>query len=111
MSKRAEAAAVVFAALGDRTRLRLVSRLSKEGPLSIARLSEGEEVTRQAITKHLRVLEGARLVRATEQGRERIYEMDPKALDVARRFLDHVSARWDDAIERLRAQVEDDESS
>lgn len=108
MSKRADSAAVdVFAALGEPTRLRLVSRLCDEGPQSIARLSDGEGVTRQAITKHLRVLKEAGLVRDVERGRERIYQLEPKNLDVARKFLAHVSDRWDRALERLRAQVED----
>ena len=108
MSKRADSAAVdVFAALGEPTRLRLVSRLCDEGPQSIARLSEGEGVTRQAITKHLRVLKHAGLVRDVERGRERIFQLEPKNLDVARKFLAHVSDRWDRALERLRAQVED----
>ncbi|HEY0466529.1 MAG TPA: metalloregulator ArsR/SmtB family transcription factor, partial [Polyangiaceae bacterium] len=66
-------AAPLFAALGDETRLKLVSRLCTEGPLSIVRLSEGTDVTRQAITKHLRALADAGLVHDTRQGRERIW--------------------------------------
>ena len=101
-------AAPVFAALGDRTRLRLVTRLCDDGPLSIAQLSDGAGVTRQAVTKHLHALADAGVVRGTRRGRERIWELRPKRLEVARRYLDDVSAQWDAAVERLRAFVEDD---
>jgi DNA-binding transcriptional ArsR family regulator len=96
----------VFAALGDETRLRLVARLSREGPRSITRLAEGEDVTRQAITKHLRVLSDAGVVRASREGRESVYELEPRRLEAARRALDLVSARWDAAVDRLRDLVE-----
>ena len=99
--------AELFAALGDPTRLRLVRRLSAEGPLSITRLTEGEPVTRQAVTKHLEVLAGAGLVRGARQGRERLWRLDPRPLEDARRFLDDVSRRWDDALARLKLLVED----
>ncbi len=115
MSARASAArralrgsAPVFAALGDETRLRLVDRLCVEGPLSIARLTDGAEVTRQAVTKHLHVLAGAGLVRDVRRGRERLWELTPRRVDEARRALDAISARWDAALERLRAFVEQD---
>src|ERR1700741_4819029 len=98
--------APVFAALGDRTRLRLVARLCDDGPLSIARLSDGAGVTRQAVTKHLNALAEAGVVRGTRRGRERIWELQTKRLEVARRYLDEVSGQWDAAIERLRAFVE-----
>jgi DNA-binding transcriptional ArsR family regulator len=101
-------AAPVFAALGDRTRLRLVSRLCADGPLSIARLSEDADVTRQAITKHLHALAAAGLVRDTRRGRERIWELEPRRLDEARRYLDQISAQWDSAIGRLKAFVEEE---
>src|SRR5262245_39351708 len=99
-------AASVFAALGDTTRLGIVARLSAGGPLSIVRLSEGSSVTRQAVTKHLHVLAGAGLVRHARRGRERIWEIDRRRLEDARRFLEHVSRQWDDALDRLRALVE-----
>jgi DNA-binding transcriptional ArsR family regulator len=104
---RIEAAAPVFAALGDETRLRLVARLSTEGPLSIARLTTGGGVTRQAVTKHLQVLADAGLARSARQGRESIWELDPDKLEEARRYLDHISAQWDEALGRLRAFVEE----
>lgn len=103
---RLAAAAPVFAALGDGTRLRIVARLCEGGPLPIVRLAEGEAVSRQAITKHLRALEGARLVRSFRSGRERIWELRPARLAEARRYLDQVSERWDAALGRLRALVE-----
>jgi DNA-binding transcriptional ArsR family regulator len=100
-------AAPVFAALGDETRLRLVSKLCTEGPLSITRLSEDEQVTRQAITKHLDALAEAGLVHDMRSGRERIWTLTPKRIDEARRYLDGISAQWDKALERLRHFVED----
>ena len=111
MSPRASAVrradpAPVFAALGDRTRLRLVTRLCDEGPLSIARLSDGAGVTRQAVTKHLNALADAGVVRGTRRGRERIWELEPKRLEMASRYLAEVSGQWDAAINRLRAFLE-----
>jgi DNA-binding transcriptional ArsR family regulator len=97
----------VFVALGDKTRLRLLGRLSVEGPLSITRLSEGTGVTRQAIARHLYALDDAGLVRHARRGRERVWELDQKRLEFARRCLDEISAQWDEAAERLRAFVED----
>jgi DNA-binding transcriptional ArsR family regulator len=113
MSRRAEAAlrapAPLFAALGDDTRLGLVKRLCGAGPQSISRLSEGSGVTRQAVTKHLGVLLRAGLVRVHRDGRERIYELEPRRLVEAGRYLDHISAQWDDALGRLKALVECDD--
>src|SRR5579864_6809276 len=99
-------AAPAFAALGDATRLRLVARLCTDGPSSIMRLTEGAAISRQAITKHLRALEGAGLVRSDRVGRERIWELQPKRLAEVRRHLDRISAQWDEAVERLRVFVE-----
>ena len=100
-------AAPVFAALGEATRLALVAKLCTEGPLSIARLSEGTGVTRQAITKHLHTLADAGLVHGMRSGRERIWELETKRLEKARRCLDDISVQWDAAIARLRTLVED----
>jgi DNA-binding transcriptional ArsR family regulator len=100
--------APVFAALGDPTRLRLVARLAQGEPLSIRALTEGERVTRQAITKHLEVLAEAGLVTDRKRGRERLYVLEAAPLDDARRYLDQVSAQWDKAIARLRTLVERD---
>lgn len=101
--------APIFAALGDSTRLWLVDRLSGGGPLSITELTSGSKLTRQAITKHLHVLSHAKLVRSMRAGRETLWELTPNQLRDAQRFLDDVSSRWDDALERLRAQVEEDD--
>jgi len=99
-------AAPVFAALGDARRPGLLTRLCEAGPLSIARLSAGTGVTRQAITKHLEALAGAGLVRDTRHGRERVWELEPRGLEKARRCLDKISEQWDAAIGRLKAYVE-----
>lgn len=102
------AAAPVFAALGDRTRLRLVARLGSEGPLSIARLTAGSAVSRQAVTKHLRVLAGAGLARGVRRGREQHWELRPGPLAEARRSLELIASRWDEALARLKAAVEEE---
>jgi DNA-binding transcriptional ArsR family regulator len=98
--------ASVFAALGDTTRLRLVARLCRDGPLSIARLTQGEEVTRQAVTKHLHVLSGAGLVRSRRRGRESLWELQPRRLEAAQRHLEAISRRWDERLGRLKAALE-----
>jgi DNA-binding transcriptional ArsR family regulator len=99
-------AAPVFAALGESTRLALVVKLCADGPQSIARLSEGTGVTRQAVTKHLHTLQRAGLVQDSWSGRERIFELETKRLEKARRCLDQISAQWDAALSRLQAFVE-----
>jgi DNA-binding transcriptional ArsR family regulator len=98
--------ASVFAALGDPKRLRLVARLSNDGPLSITELAAGFAITRQAITKHLRVMEGAGLVRRRRHGRESLWQLDQKRLADARRHLEMISAHWDHTLERLKHLVE-----
>jgi DNA-binding transcriptional ArsR family regulator len=103
-----EKAAPVFAALGDRTRLRLVSRLGSDGPLSIARLTEGTEVTRQAVAKHLQVLSDAGLARGLRHGREQLWELERGPLDEARRSLESIAQQWDEALLRLKEAVERD---
>ena len=98
--------APLFAALGDETRLRVVARLCEEGPLSIAELTEGSSVSRQAVTKHLRVLEGAGLVKGARSGRESVWVLESRRVAEARAYLETISREWDDTIERLRAFVE-----
>ena len=100
--------APVFAALGDETRLALLTTLGGGARCSIARLTEGSPLTRQAITKHLRILRDAGLVRSIHQGRENLFELDPRRLDEARRALDRISRQWDDALARLKSFVEDE---
>jgi DNA-binding transcriptional ArsR family regulator len=98
--------APVFAALGAEQRLTLLSRLSDAHPRSISQLSEGSTITRQGITKHLRVLEKAGLVRAETVGRECLYEFKPKAMEEAHGYLARVSSQWDQALARLKTFVE-----
>jgi DNA-binding transcriptional ArsR family regulator len=100
--------APIFAALGDETRLRVVSRLCEEGPLSIVKLTAGSDVTRQAVTKHLRVLEEAGLVRGLRVGRENVWELEPRRLAEAQRLLGMISSEWDATIGRLQRFVEED---
>jgi len=99
--------APMFAALGDETRLALVARLSADGPLSITRLTAGTAVTRQAVTKHLSVLATAGLVSDLRRGRERIWELEPEQMEAASTYLEQVSKRWDDALDRLKQFVEE----
>jgi DNA-binding transcriptional ArsR family regulator len=109
LAAASKSGAPIFAALGDETRLRIVARLSDQGPLSIVRLTEGEAMTRQAITKHLSVLAEAGLVRDVRRGRERLWALEPSPLEVARRYLDLVSERWDAALGRLARLVESED--
>jgi len=99
-------AAPIFAALGDETRLQLMARLSARGPLSITRLSAGFPMTRQAITKHLRVMEEAGLVRSIAQGRESLWQVESARIAEARRRLEQMSAQWDERLIRLKRLVE-----
>jgi DNA-binding transcriptional ArsR family regulator len=98
--------APVFAALGDETRLSLLARLCERAPCSISQLAEGSSITRQAITKHLRVLEGAGLVRGEAAGRECLFEIEAKPLEDVRDYLERVSQQWDEALARLKTFVE-----
>ena len=102
-----KARASVFAALGDETRLSVLARLSAGEPQSISRLTLGTEVTRQAVTKHLRVLEGAGVVRSVRSGRESLFALEPLRIAEVRDYLDQVSRQWDDALARLKAHLED----
>ena len=97
--------AAVFAALGDQTRLSMLARLRSGTPQSISRLTIGTRLTRQAVTKHLRVLEAAGVVRSTRAGRESLFALEPKPLAEARSYLDEVSRQWDGALARLKAFV------
>src|SRR5437868_2997416 len=106
-ASKLRAHAPVFAALGDETRLSLVAKLSGGSSLSITELTHGASVTRQAITKHLRVLETAGLVRGIRRGRESLYQLSPEPLEEARRALNVISQQWDQALARLKAFVEE----
>ena len=98
--------APIFAALGEKTRLSMVAKLCRGKPHSISQLAEGSRLTRQAITKHLHVLESAGIVHSVRAGRESLFELDPKPIDELKRFLDLVSEQWDQALSRLKAFVE-----
>jgi len=98
--------AQVFAALGDQTRLALVVKLADGRGHSISRLTRGTRLTRQAITKHLRVLESAGMVRRSRAGRESVFELDPRPMIGLKEYLDRVSGEWDQALARLKDLVE-----
>jgi DNA-binding transcriptional ArsR family regulator len=98
--------APIFAALGDETRLRLVAVLCVGGAMSIAQLTSGTDITRQAVTKHLHVLADAGLVRDIKVGRERMWEFEPTQIEEARRSLDVIAQQWDHALNKLKMAVE-----
>ena len=99
--------APIFAALGDETRLLLIAKLCGGKPRSIAQLTEGSKLTRQAITKHLRVLESAGIVHGTRRGRENLFALDPEPIQELKGYLDLVAGQWDQVLARLKAFVEE----
>jgi DNA-binding transcriptional ArsR family regulator len=99
--------APVFAALGDETRLSLVAKLCHGQPYSISQLTEGSKLTRQAVTKHLRVLEGVGIVHGVRTGRESLFKFDPEPIEEIKEYLDLVSEQWDQALARLKSFVEE----
>jgi DNA-binding transcriptional ArsR family regulator len=107
LASRRRSLAPVFAALGDPTRLSLVAKLCDGQPCSIAQLTRGSKLSRQAVTKHLRVLEQASLVHSARAGRESLFELNPEPIKDLEDYLRLVSGQWDKALERLRAFVED----
>jgi|SRR5580704_4493353 DNA-binding transcriptional ArsR family regulator len=107
IAAKRQARAPVFAALGDETRLSLVAKLSDRRPYSISKLTQGSRLTRQAITKHLRVLESVGIVRCVRAGRESRFQLDPQPIEGAKQYLDIVSTQWDQALSRLKSFVEE----
>jgi DNA-binding transcriptional ArsR family regulator len=99
--------ALLFAALGDTTRLRLVSRLCNDGPMCITSLATDTNITRQAVTKHLKVLEEAGLLHSSRKGRESIWQLDRERVEEAQHYLGMISTQWGDALTRLRSFVEE----
>lgn len=99
-------AAAVFSAMGDETRLRIVTRLANGDPCSVSQLTEGLEITRQAVAKHLKVLKSVGLVHVTKAGRESLYELVPDAFVDIKDYLDFISREWDDTLARLKTFVE-----
>jgi DNA-binding transcriptional ArsR family regulator len=106
VAAKRQAHAPVFAALGDKTRLLLVAKLCGGQPRSISQLTTGSKLTRQAITKHLRVLERAEIVHSVRAGRESLFEFDPEPIEEMKKYLDVVSEKWDQALSRLKSFVE-----
>ena len=104
--ERLAGAAIVFAAVGDPTRLALLQRLAQAGPASISTLAEQFSITRQGVTKHLHVLESADVLDAGRQGRERVYAIRAARLVQAQQWLEIIASGWDDALGRLKAHVE-----
>ncbi|HEY4365664.1 MAG TPA: metalloregulator ArsR/SmtB family transcription factor [Steroidobacteraceae bacterium] len=98
--------APLFAALGDETRLRIIAVLCAGGAMSIAQLTTGTDITRQAVTKHLQVLADAGLVHDVKSGRERLWQFEPAQLEAARRSLEVIAQQWDHALAKLRIAVE-----
>jgi DNA-binding transcriptional ArsR family regulator len=105
-NKPLRSCAPLFAALGDEMRLRLIAALCVGGAMSIAQLTSGTDITRQAITKHLGVLAAAGLVRDLKVGRQRLWEFEPAQLDEARRSLEAIARQWDHALAKLKRAVE-----
>ncbi|MGC1784443.1 MAG: metalloregulator ArsR/SmtB family transcription factor [Acidobacteriaceae bacterium] len=101
----------VFAALADETRLSLLAKLSDGRRFSISQLTEGTRLTRQGITKHLRILESAGIVHGVRTGREHLFEFVPESIEPARNYLDEVSRQWDQALSRLKSFVETEDSN
>ena len=98
--------APVFSALGDDTRLRLMAVLCAGGAMSIAQLTAGMDITRQAVTKQLQVLADAGLVRDSRAGRERLWAFEPTRIEQARQSLEAIGRQWDRALEKLKRTVE-----
>ena len=97
---------MLFAALGDNTRLALLRRLSEDGPASITVLAETFDVTRQGVTKHLNVLAAAGIIEGHRQGREHVWSLKPDRLAESQRYLALIARAWDDALGRLKARME-----
>ena len=109
MSKRTDrlaGAALLFAALGDPTRLALLDRLAASGPASVTTLADRFDQTRQGISKHLQVLAAAGVIDGRRVGREQVWTLNPRQLVEARRHLDLIARGWDSALTRLKAHVE-----
>ncbi len=102
---RNAAVAELFFALGDPTRLSLLDKLGV-GQLSATELAEDAKVSRQAIVKHLQVLEGAGLLRTKKQGREVLYIVQPRRLQEVQEYLEMISSGWDEALVRLQKMVD-----
>jgi DNA-binding transcriptional ArsR family regulator len=97
----------VLGALGDPTRRAVLEAVAERGPLTPTELAGPAGISRQAVSKHLGVLEHAGLVRTERVGREARYEVIPGSLDPASVWLDRVGAAWDRRLTRLRHHLAD----
>jgi DNA-binding transcriptional ArsR family regulator len=108
IEKSLAGAALLFAALGDPTRLMLLERLSAGGPASISTLADTfRSMTRQGVTKHLQVLAAAGILDGSREGRELVWTLNPQRLADGRRHLDLIAAGWDAALARFKKLVEE----
>lgn len=109
-SRRQSALDRTLLALADPTRRALIERVAR-GPVRATDLSRGLPISRPAVAKHLRVLQGAGLVSAVPQGREVLYQRseDSGALDEARQYLERVSQSWDAALDAFKRFAESQE--
>ncbi len=98
----------VFAAVADPTRRLILGRLRGEGALSVSSLATVLPISRQAVTKHLDVLEKAGLIRKRVQGRERLHELEAEPLREVDDWLAPYAAAWDERLERLRIHLDGD---
>jgi DNA-binding transcriptional ArsR family regulator len=105
VDKSVAGAALLFAALGDPTRMALLHRLSRDGPASISVLAEDFHTTRQGVTKHLHVLAGAGIIAGERRGREHVWAINAARLSDAQRHLDVIARGWDDALARLKLHL------
>lgn len=99
----------VFAAVADPTRRVLLERLRAGDGLSIAELSAGLPMTRQAVTKHLDALRQAGLVRVRRDGRERLHDLDARPLEAVYEWLRPYAEAWDRRLEALRKHLGEDD--
>ncbi len=97
----------IFAALGDETRLSLIARLCRVSRQSISQLAEGTNLTRQAVTKHLQILERVGLVRSVRKGRETLFEFDAAPIETMTQYLELVSSQWDKKLSDLQAFLDE----
>jgi DNA-binding transcriptional ArsR family regulator len=103
--KAAAGAALLFAALGDPTRMALLHRLSRDGPASISVLADDFHTTRQGVTKHLQVLAGAGIIAGERRGREHVWAINAARLNDAQRHLEVIARGWDNALVRLKLHL------
>lgn len=96
----------LWSAIGDPTRRRMLDLLLADGAATATTLSTQLPVTRQAVTKHLVVLDRVGLVRATPAGREKRYHVDEAQLARAVAQLNSVGAMWDARLQRVRRLAE-----